>query len=267
MVFTGATEIINLLIQSKQLFLRPMFSLILKEINSFLNSLIGYIVIFIFLLTLGLFLWIFPDSSFNILEAGYANLDPLFVITPWVYMLLIPAITMRLFSEEKKTGTIELLLTRPLTELQVVTAKYLAGVMLVLISLLPTFVYYFSVSSISLPAGNMDHGAIWGSYIGLALLGACFVSIGLFASSLADNQVVAFIISFFLCLISYKGFESLAALFGMGKASTIVFNLGINAHYLSLSRGVIDTRDVVYFLSVIFFFLILTRTVIESRKW
>lgn len=244
-----------------------MFSLILKEINGFLNSLIGYIVIFVFLLTIGLFLWIFPDSSFNLLEAGYANLDPLFVITPWVYLLLIPAITMRLFSEEKKTGTIELLLTRPLTEMQVVVAKYLAGVLLVIFSLLPTLIYYASVSSVSLPVGNMDHGAIWGSYIGLALLGACFVSIGLFASSLADNQVVAFIISFFLCLVAYKGFESVSGLFGLGRASTIVFNLGINAHYLSLSRGVIDTRDVVYFLSVIFIFLVFTRTVIESRKW
>jgi ABC-2 type transport system permease protein len=244
-----------------------MFALIRKEINGFLNSLIGYIVIFVFLLTIGLFLWVFPDSSFNILEAGYANLDPLFIITPWVYLLLIPAITMRLFSEEKKTGTIELLLTRPLTEMQVVIAKYLAGVILVFISLVPTLIYYFSVSSISLPAGNLDSGAIWGSYIGLLLLGACFVSIGLFSSSLADNQVVAFIISFFLCLFCFKGFESIAGLFGMSKSATIIFDLGINAHYLSLSRGVVDTRDIVYCLSVILFFLFLTRTIIESRKW
>lgn len=244
-----------------------MFALIRKEINGFLNSLIGYIVIFVFLLTIGLFLWVFPDSSFNILEAGYANLDPLFIITPWVYLLLIPAITMRLFSEEKKTGTIELLLTRPLTEMQVVIAKYLAGVILVFVSLVPTLIYYFSVSSISLPAGNLDSGAIWGSYIGLLLLGACFVSIGLFSSSLADNQVVAFIISFFLCLFCFKGFESIAGLFGMSKSATIIFDLGINAHYLSLSRGVVDTRDIVYFLSVILFFLFLTRTIIESRKW
>jgi ABC-2 type transport system permease protein len=174
---------------------------------------------------------------------------------------------MRLFSEEKKTGTIELLLTRPLTEMQVVIAKYLAGVILVFISLVPTLIYYFSVSSISLPAGNLDSGAIWGSYIGLLLLGACFVSIGLFSSSLADNQVVAFIISFFLCLFCFKGFESIAGLFGMSKSATIIFDLGINAHYLSLSRGVVDTRDIVYFLSVILFFLFLTRTIIESRKW
>ncbi len=244
-----------------------MFSLIVKEINSFLNSLIGYIVIIVFLLIIGLFLWIFPDAAFNILDSGYANLDPLFILTPWVYLLLIPAITMRLFSEEKKTGTIELLLTKPLTEMQIVWAKYVAGVLLVLFSLLPTILYYYVISSISLPAGNVDSGAIWGSYIGLLLLGASFVAIGLFASSLADNQVVAFIIGFFLCLFLYKGFESVAAVFGMGKMATLIFNVGINAHYLSISRGVVDTRDIVYFLSIILFFLFLTRFITESRKW
>jgi ABC-2 type transport system permease protein len=184
-----------------------------------------------------------------------------------MYLFLIPAITMRLFSEEKKAGTLELLLTRPLTEMQVVFAKYLAGVVLVLFSLVPTLVYYFIIDRISLPAGNVDSGAILGSYIGLALLGACFVAMGVLASSLADNQVVAFIISFFLCLFMFRGMDSLAALTGIGKSSTILYGLGINAHYLSLSRGVVDTRDLVYFLSVIALFLFLTRTVIESRKW
>jgi ABC-2 type transport system permease protein len=244
-----------------------MIALLRKEINSFLNSLIGYIVITVFLVTISLFLWIFPGGGFNIADAGYANIDPLFVLTPWVYMLLIPAITMRLFSEEKKTGTIELLLTRPLTEMQVVGAKYLSGLILVIFSLLPTIVYYVSIYYSSLPVGNVDSGAVWGSYIGLVFLGGAFVAAGLFASSLADNQVVAFIISFFLCLFCFKGFESLAAISGSGSLSNILFNLGINAHYLSMSRGVIDSRDVIYFLSVIFIFLFLTRTVIESRKW
>lgn len=244
-----------------------MFSLILKEINSFLTSLMGYIVIVVFLLTIGLFLWIFPDSSFNILSAGYANLDPFFVLTPWMYLLLIPAITMRLFSEEKKSGTIELLLTRPLSEMQLVSAKFVAGLILVFISLVPTLIYFNTIYSISLPIGNLDSGAIVGSYIGLLLLGASFVSIGVFSSSLADNQVVAFIIGFFLCLICFKGFESMSAIFGMGKASTLVFGLSFNAHYLSLSRGVIDTRDLVFFLSAILCFLFMTRIVIESRKW
>jgi ABC-2 type transport system permease protein len=244
-----------------------MIALLRKEINSFLNSLIGYIVITVFLVTISLFLWIFPGGGFNIPDSGYANIDPLFVLTPWVYMLLIPAITMRLFSEEKKAGTIELLLTRPLTEMQVVTAKYLAGLILVVFSLLPTLIYYVSVYFSSLPVGNIDSGAVWGSYIGLLFLGGAFVAIGLLASSLADNQVVAFIISFFLCLVCFKGFESVAAIAGEGSLSTFLFNLGINAHYLSMSRGVIDTRDVIYFLSVIFIFLFMTRTVIESRKW
>lgn len=244
-----------------------MYALLVKEINSFLNSLIGYIVIAVFLLTIGLFLWIFPDGNFNILSAGYANIDPLFVLTPWVYMLLVPAVTMRLFSEEKKTGTIELLLTRPLTEMQVVLAKYLSGVLLVLFSLIPTLVYYFTVYTISLPVGNIDSGAVWGSYIGLLFLGAAFVSIGLFASSLADNQVVAFIVAFFLCLLCFRGFELASSLPDAHWLSNLLFNLGINAHYLSMSRGVIDTRDVVYFLSLISVFIFLTRTVLESRKW
>ncbi len=243
-----------------------MFALLKKEINSFLNSLIGYIVIAVFLLTIGLFMWVFP-GEFNIMDSGYANIDSLFSITPWVYMLLVPAVTMRLFSEEKKTGTIELLLTRPITEMQVVVAKYLSGVILVLISLLPTIVYCLTIYSVSFPAGNIDTGSIIGSYVGLLLLGAGFVAIGLFASSISDNQVVSFIIAFFLCLVCYSGFEMASSISTIPYLSNILFNLGIHAHYISMSRGVIDTRDLVYFLSMIFIFLFSTRTVIESRKW
>ncbi len=244
-----------------------MYSLLVKEINSFLNSLIGYIVIIVFLVTISLFLWIFPGGEMNILDSGYATIEPLFAITPWVYLFLVPAITMRMFSEENKAGTIELLLTKPLTELQVIMAKYISGVMLVLISLLPTVVFYFTVYRYSLPMGNVDSGATLGSYIGLLLLGAVFVSIGLFASALADNQVVAFIIALFLCLISFTGFESLAAISHQGWLNNLLAMLSINAHYVSMSRGVIDTRDVVYFLSIIMFFIMLTKVKIESRKW
>ena len=244
-----------------------MRALLVKEINSFLNSLIGYIVIIVFLVTISLFLWIFPGGDLNILEGGYATIEPLFSITPWVYLFLVPAVTMRLFSEEKKTGTIELLLTKPLTELQVVIAKYLSGVILVFISLLPTLVYYFTVYHYSVPVGNVDSGGTYGSYIGLLLLGAVFVSIGLFASALADNQVVAFIIALFLCLVGYKGFEALAAISPQGWLNNLFVTLSINAHYLSMSRGVIDTRDVVYFLSVIALFLMLSKLKLESRKW
>lgn len=244
-----------------------MFALVKKEINSFLNSLIGYIVIVVFLLTISLFLWIFNDSEFNILVNGYAALDPLFVITPWVYMFLIPAVTMRLFAEEKKAGTLELLVTKPLTELQIILAKYAAAVVLVLFSLLPTLVYYITVYQLGLTPGNLDTGATWGSYIGLLLLGAGFVSIGIFASAITDNQVIAFIVGLFLCLFSYIGFEKISTLFFTGSISTIVYNIGINAHYVSISRGVIDTRDIVYFISLITLFVVLTRIVIESRKW
>lgn len=244
-----------------------MFALISKEVNGFLNSLIGYIVILVFLVTISLFLWIFPSGNFNIPDSGYATMEGLFIITPYVYLFLIPAITMRLFAEEKKTGTIELLMTKPLTEMQVVFAKYLAGVILVLISLIPTVVYYFSIYKLSLPEGNVDSGAIWGSYTGLLLLGAVFTSIGLFASAVSDNQVVAFIIAFFLCLFCFQGLENISGLTQNGFLSSLFLNAGINTHYVSLSRGVIDTRDIIYFISVIALFLVITKTVMESRKW
>ncbi len=244
-----------------------MFSLLVKEINSFLNSLIGYIVIIVFLLTISLFVWVFPDTEFNIPGSGFATIDPLFIITPWVYMFLIPAITMRLFSEEKKSGTIELLLTRPLTELQVVMAKYLAGVLLVVFSLLPTLIYYLSVHQLGAPPGNIDTGSMWGSYAGLLFLGAGFVAIGVFASAISDNQVVSFIIAVFLSFFLYAGFDSISGLLGAGTLANVIYLMGINAHYSSMSRGVIDTRDVIYFISLVSFFIMLTRTVLESRKW
>lgn len=244
-----------------------MFSLLVKEINSFLNSLIGYIVIIVFLLTISLFVWVFPGTEFNIPDAGYASIDPLFIITPWVYMFLVPAVTMRLFSEEKKSGTIEILLTRPMTELQVVMAKYLAGVVLVLFSLVPTLIYFFSVYTLGSPAGNIDTGSMWGSYIGLFFLGAGFVSIGVFSSAVSDNQVIAFIIAVFLCFFWYAGFDSVSAILGSGAVANVIYQLGINAHYSSMSRGVIDTRDVIYFISLVSLFIMLTRTILESRKW
>ncbi len=244
-----------------------MYALLLKEINGFLNSLIGYLVIGVFLVTISLFLWIFPGSEFSIPEAGYAALDPLFIITPWVYMFLVPAVTMRLFSEEKKSGTLELLLTRPLTELQVVLAKYFAGVILVAISIAPTLIYYFSINQLGSPPGNADSGSIWGSYIGLLFLGSAFVSIGVFCSSVSDNQVISFIIAVFLCFILYAGFDSISGIIGTGQLASIIYQFGMSAHYSSMGRGVIDTRDVIYFLSVIALFVMLTRTVLESRKW
>ena len=244
-----------------------MFALFTKEINSFLNSLIGYVVIIVFLLSVGLFMWVFPGTDFNVLENGYATIDPLFLIAPWVFMFLIPAITMKSFAEEKKSGTIEILFTKPLTELQIITAKYLSGVVLVLFSLLPTLVYYYSVSQLGSPPGNIDEGGMWGSYIGLLFLGSAYVAIGIFASSLTDNQIISFIIAIFLCFVIYIGFSSLSSLALFGKADLFVDQLGIQAHYISMSRGVLDTRDIIYFISLTALFIFLTKTVLESRKW
>lgn len=246
-----------------------MFSLYLKEIRSFLSSLIGYIAISVFITLLGVFMWILPSEGggYNILDNGFANIDPLFFIAPWVYLFLIPAITMRSFSEEKKNGTIELLLTKPLTDWQIVWAKYFAGFTLVVVSLLPTLIYYYSVHSLGAPKGNLDSGGTWGSYLGLLFLGAGFVSLGLFASSIAENQVIAFIIAMLLSFFTYIGFEYLADSGALGKSASFFKSLGINDHYVSMSRGVMDTRDILYFISVIVVFNLFTKLVLESRKW
>lgn len=244
----------------------PMLALFKKEIFGFLNSLIGYIVIIVFLLVIGLFLWVVP-LQFNILDFGYANIDGLFILAPFVFLFLIPAITMRSFADERKSGTLELLMTQPLTDLQVILAKYFAGVALVAFSLLPTLVYFFSVYRLGLPPGNMDLGGMWGSYIGLLFLGATFVAIGIFASSISDNQIISFVIAVFLSAFFYIGFELFYTFILSGKIGLIIQSIGINAHYSSISRGVIDTRDLVYFISISVFFILLTKLSLESRKW
>ncbi|MBE0640817.1 MAG: gliding motility-associated ABC transporter permease subunit GldF [Bacteroidales bacterium] len=243
-----------------------MFTLFRKELGGFLFSLIGFIVITVFLLVIGLYLWVFP-VDLNILDYGYANINGLFIMAPWVFLFLIPAITMRSFAEEKRSGTIEMLLTKPLTDLQIVMAKFLAGLSLVAIALMPTLVYYLSVYQLGLPKGNIDAGSMWGSYIGLLFLGGAFVSIGLFCSSLTDNQIIAFILAAILSAFSYMGFELLASFQLLGSVDLFIQSLGIRDHYVSLSRGVVDTRDLIYFLSLVTFFLMLTKLSLESRKW
>ncbi len=243
-----------------------MITLLKKEINTFLSSLIGYIAICVFLLVTGLFAWVFPFDS-NILDMGYANLDTLFSIAPWVFMFLIPAITMRSFAEEKKTGTIEFLQTKPLSDLEIILAKYFAGFVLVIFSLLPTLVYYYSVYQLGFPAGNVDSGSVWGSYIGLLFLAGGFVSIGIFASAITDNQIVSFILAVFLCWFLHTGFEYISALALFGKVDSMIISLGINDHYISMSRGVLDTRDLTYFLSLIALFILFTKVKLASRKW
>lgn len=243
-----------------------MFTLLKKEVNAFLNSLIGYIVLVVFLLVNGLFMWVFP-LDFNVLEYGYANIDGLFLLAPFVFLFLIPAITMRSFADEKKSGTIELLLTRPITDFQIILAKYLAGVVLVVLALLPTLIYFYSVYQLGYPKGNIDMGGTWGSFIGLLFLGSSFVAIGLFASSLTDNQIISFIVGAVLCAFTYIGFELIYGLSLFGSIDLFIKTLGINAHYAAMSRGMIDTRDVVYFFSLIGIFLLFTKLSLESRKW
>ena len=244
-----------------------MFALYLKEINTFLNSLIGYIVMVVFLLAVGLFMWVFPGGEFNVLENGYANIDGLFILGPWVFMFLIPAITMRSFAEEKKAGTIEVLFTQPISELKIILAKYLAGFSLVIFALLPTLVYFYSVYNLGFPSGNIDMGGMWGSYIGMLFLGSGLVSIGIFSSSFTDNQIVAFIVAMFISFLCYAGFDSISGLALFGKFDNIIAGLGMSSHYVAMSRGVLDTRDIIYFISLTALFLTLTRTVLESRKW
>ncbi len=242
-----------------------MIAVLQKEFSGFLSSLVAYITIGVFLLVIGLFLWVFPDSS--ILEYGYAGLDSLFNTAPYIFMFLIPAITMRSLAEEKREGTFELLATRPLTDWDIVLGKYLACILLVLFALLPTIIYYISVYQLGAPKGNVDSGAVIGSYIGLFLLGGAFVAIGLFSSSITKNQIIAFTVAVFLCFFAFSGFDSISRLLSLQSVDTLIAGLGINDHYQSVSRGVLDTRDLIYFLSFIAIFLVLTKTILGGRKW
>jgi ABC-2 type transport system permease protein len=243
-----------------------MLSLVKKEINTFLNSLIGYIVLLVFFVAMAWFLWIMPGES-NILDMGYANIDGLFAITPYLYLFLIPSLTMKTFAEEKKAGTLEFLLTKPISDMQIIFSKYIASVVLVIISLLPTLVYYYSVYNLGNTTGNLDTGSIIGSYLGLLFLGSAFIAIGVFASSLTDSQIISFVLSMLLCYLFYVGFDSMSDVSFLKNYDIVFYILSINRHYVSISRGVIDTRDVLYFISVILIFLFATRTVLESRKW
>jgi ABC-2 type transport system permease protein len=235
-----------------------MFALLKKEITSFFASPIGYLVLAIFLIINGLFLWLFKNE-FNILDYGFADLTSFFTLAPWVLIFLIPAVTMRSFSEEKRQGTLELLLTRPITKLQIVLGKYCGAVVLIVLALIPTLLYVYTVYQLGNPSGNLDIASTIGSYIGLLFLVASYTAIGIFSSSLSKNQIVAFIISVFTCLFFYIGFESLAAFIA-------VDDLGMQAHYESLSRGIIDTRDLLYFLSVTIIFILLTTLGISVEK-
>lgn len=242
-----------------------MFSLYRKELSAYFSSLIAYMVLGIFLLVLGLFTWVFSDTS--IFTYNYASLDQLFTIAPLVFIFLIPAITMRSLAEERQTGTIEFLGTKPISDLQIILAKFFAGFTLVLLALLPTLVYFYTVYAIGSPKGNIDVGGTIGSYLGLVFLSAVFIAIGVFASSLTKNQIVSFVVGTFLCFTMYWLFYYVSRLpIFVGRLDNIIEQLGISFHYDSMSRGVIDSRDVMYFLSVIVIFISLSLASLKSNK-
>lgn len=242
-----------------------MKTIFVKEIRSFLSSFIAYIVIVVFLIANGLFMWVFQDT--NVLDNGYSNMDTLFELSPWIFMFLVSAITMRSFSEEKKVGTIETLTTKPISDLSIIMGKYFAGFTLVLFSILPTLIYFYSIYQLGETKGNIDVGATMGSYIGLLFLGGVYVAIGLFASAITENQIVAFVLSLFICFIFYIAFDYLGNLEIFKDTDFYLEWMGINYHYRSLSKGLIDTRDVLYFVSLTGLFIWLTKIVFESRKW
>ncbi len=237
-----------------------------KEIQTFFSSLIGYIVIGVFLLILGLIMWVFPDYS--ILSYNYATLDQLFFIAPLIFLFLLPAITMGTLADEQQSGTLELLVTKPLLDIEIVMGKFLASCTLALFALLPTLLYYYTVYQLGAPQGNLDSGAIMGSYVGLFLLASSFVAIGLFASSLTANQIVAFILAVFLCFFFYYAFFFLSKLpVFVGRLDDVVQMMGIEYHYASISRGVLDSRDLIYFFGLIAVFIYFTVLSLGRRNW
>jgi len=243
-----------------------MFAIFTKELRNFFSSLTGYISAIVFLLIIGLIMWVIP-GDLNVLDSGYATLDSLFSIAPWVFLFLVPAVTMRTFSEEKRSGTIELILTRPISDTQMVLGKFFASVVLVLIILIPALLFYLSVYLLGNPVGNIDTGGTWGSFIGLFFLASAYAAVGIFTSSLTDNQIVSFILSMLLCFLLYTGLNSLALLDVFSGVKYSLVSMSISEHYSSMSRGVIDSRDVVYFVALSALFIIFTRTKLESRKW
>lgn len=238
-----------------------MIAILKKEFNSFFASPIAYLVVGLFLLINGLFLFVFKDD-FNILNAGFADINSFFFLAPWVFLFLIPAITMKSFADEFNTGTIELLKTKPISNWQIVNGKFLASLLLITISIIPTFTYVFTIFKLGNPVGNLDFGSIIGSYIGLLFLASTYTAVGLFTSTISKNQIVAFILSVFITFVLFYGFDALSLLL---DNNLTVKKIGINEHYKSISRGVIDSRDLVYFITVTFFFLFCTKIRLENE--
>jgi ABC-2 type transport system permease protein len=242
-----------------------MIAIFKREIQSFFTSPIGYLVIGLFLVLNGLFLWVFK-GPFNIFEYGLADLGNFFLLAPWVFLFLIPAITMKSFSEEKKLGTLELLFIKPISLWEMVMGKFLGTFCLALIAILPTILYVYTISQLGVTIGNLDMGMVLGSYFGLSFLIASYTAIGLFSSTLSENQIVAFIIGMVLCFVMLYGFESLATILPNGPMILFVEQIGIKAHFESIARGVLDTRDIIYFTSLTLFFLYLTINQLKNQN-
>jgi len=241
-----------------------MVNLVKREISSFFSSLAGYVVISVFLVSTGMFLWLIPGGS-NIIESGYADLSPFFNIAPQLYLFLIPAICMKLFSEEKKSGTLDLLLTRPVSNIKIVLSKYLAAFIMVVMSLLPTLIYVYSVYNLSSPAGSIDTGLVWGSYIALIFLSAIYIAVSLFASSITNNQIVSFITGMTLCFLMYTGMDFISTLPSLADWENEISYMGIGSHYTPMARGIIDSRDISWFVMVSAIFIFLTNKNIGKR--
>ena len=242
-----------------------MFSILKKEISAFFSSITAYLVISVFLIMTGLFMWVFTNTS--VLDYNFATMEQLFSLAPLIFLFLIPAVTMRSFAEEKARGTIEFLATKPITDIQIVMGKFLANFILVLFALLPTLLYYYSIIELGSPRGNIDNGEVIGSYIGLCLLAGAFVAIGLFSSTLTNNQIVSFILGAFLCFFMHWAFSYLGSMpVFLGKIDGILQSAGISSHYSSISRGAIDSKDVIYFISIIGLFLYFTYLSLTAKR-
>lgn len=240
-----------------------MLSILIREINFFFTSSIGYLIIGIFLVINGLFLWVF-NGNFNILDYGFSDLTSFFELAPWIFLFLIPAVTMRAFSDEKKTGTIELLFTKPISIKNIVLGKYLGAVVLIGLALLPTLLYVLTISQLGNPPGNWDFGSTLGSYLGLLFFVLAYTAIGIFSSTLSENQIVAFIIAVFLCFFMYYGFEGIGSL--LTNSDLVLTSLGMKDHFNSMARGVLDTRDIIYFLSISILFISFTIFNLQKEK-
>jgi ABC-2 type transport system permease protein len=242
-----------------------MKSILIKELNSFFSSPIGYLVIGVYLVINGLFLWVF-NGEFNILHAGFADLNSYFFLAPWIFIFLIPAITMRSFSEEINTGTIEIIKTKPITNWEIILGKYFGALILVILAIIPTLIYVYSIYHLGNPVGNIEFGTTFGSFIGLLFLASAYTAIGVFSSTISKNQIVSFIIAVFISFFLFYGFEAISTLNLVGNLDYFLKNLGMSEHFNSIGKGVIDTRDLIYFISVTFIFLVFTNFRIQHEK-